>query len=260
GDPVIAKQRSTIVLTIIGVTIAAVIAFGFTSIAENIFFYSIVFHNMRQGLGVTLIYYKKSQSHPLSATLIKSAYYFFTLMPIVIFHFERTYIDFGTLERFYHVVTVEKYLSLPMDSLKAGVQFAQLCYWGLFAGVGIYLATKLDKRTMFSFLFFTGIYTFAYLGTGNLLFSTLLLMTSHAIPYLFLVHSRTRDFASNEFLQKYAYLAVLFTMVMGFSYYWFFYRHTGEAHQMSAWTKFFIITPSYIHYAFDGFMWTRGHP
>lgn len=258
-DPEVRKERNTIKLTLIGFSIALFIVVFFADIAENIFFYSIIFHNMRQGIGLALIYYKKSEKKHISAENLKRLYYFLTLFPIVIFHFKRTYVDFGMLEKYYFVVPVEKFIQLqnyPVTNLVFGLE---TFYWMIFVSVFVLIYLKVGKRVAGTIFFFSLIYAFSYIVTNNLLFSSLLLMASHAVPYLFLVQKRTNKLSASEYMKRYSWIMISICVILGFCYYFFFYRSIGPVEKMSPMAKFFVITPSYIHYAFDGHVWTKNN-
>ena len=258
-DPEVRRERNTIKLTLIGISIALFIVVFFADIAENIFFYSIIFHNMRQGIGLALIYYKKSEKRAISAENLKRFYYFMTLFPIVIFHLKRTYVDFGLLEKFYFVVPVEKFINLAAYPVTSIVNGMEIFYWLVFIGLTSIISIKVGKRVAGTILFFSLIYAFSYIVTKNLLFSSLLLMASHAVPYLFLIQKRTNKLSASEYMKRYSWIVMSICVVLGFCYYFFFYRSIGPVEEMSPLAKFFVITPSYIHYAFDGHVWTKNN-
>lgn len=258
-DPEVRRERNTIKLTVIGVSIALFIVVFFADIAENIFFYSIIFHNMRQGIGLALIYYKKSDKKKISAENLKRIYYFLTLFPIVIFHLKRTYVDFGMLEKFYFVVPVEKFIQLqnyPVNNIVFGLE---IFYWLAFIALSALILINVGRRVTGTILFFAIIYAFSYIVTKNLLFSSLLLMASHAVPYLFLIQKRTNTLSASEYMKRYSWVVISICVALGFCYYFFFYRGIGPVEKMSPLAKFFVITPSYIHYAFDGHVWTKNN-
>lgn len=255
-DREVRNDKTTIYLFSIGIAIGAIIAFGFTRYAEYIFFYSIIFHNMRQGLGLTLIYYKKESQKKISVNLLKAFYYFCTLFPILIFHFEKIVVDYGTLEKIYFVIPLENLFDFSSSEIVSIVNTLKSVFVICLSGIAIKIFRNLSGKTLFSFLFFSLIYIYSYLLTNDLLYSSILLMASHAVPYLFLIQTRTSKHSQENILRKFTPVILSFVILIGFCYYYFFYRHVGEAHQMSALTKFLIITPSYIHYAFDGYIWT----
>lgn len=258
-DPEERVKRKTLVLTAIGVSIPLLMVVFFAPYVEYIFFYSIIFHNMRQGLGLTLIYYKKSSKRLMSANTLKWIYYFLTLAPIIIYHFKRLYMDFGVLEKYYFVIPLESFFYFSQDTLIKAVELGEITYWVIFVISSIYMFFKVELRVWGTLLFFAGIYSFSYFATKNLLFSTLLLMASHAVPYLFLVQKRTKDFGQSALLRKFSTLVIFVIIGLGACYYFFFFRNVGEIHLLSPLTKFIIILPSYIHYAFDGHVWTKNN-
>jgi hypothetical protein len=258
-DPEVRRERNTIKLTLIGISIALFIVVFFADIAQNIFFYSIIFHNMRQGIGLALIYYKKSEKKLISAENLKRIYYFLTLFPIVIFHLKRTYVDFGMLEKYYFVIPVEKFLTLSNYPVVSIVKSLEIFYLLAFVGLFFFIVRKVGQRSSATILFFALIYAFSYIGTDNLLFSSLLLMASHAVPYLFLIQKRTNKLAASEYMKRYSWIVIGLCVVLGFCYYFFFYRGIGPVEKMSPVAKFFVIVPSYIHYAFDGHVWTKNN-
>lgn len=256
-DKDVRKEKITLKLVLIGFIIASLIVLLFPENVHRIFFYSIIFHNIRQGMGITLLYYKKGEKKNISASFLKNTFYFFTVTPLLLFHLRRIFSDFGVLETIYYVLPLEDYLSLSERDVNEYLYFSYIIFFLAFALTLFFLFRRLSFKTVGSFLFFTGIYIYSYLLTENLLYSSLLLMSSHAIPYLFLIEKRVSNHSETKNLVKYSYVSIFFCVFLGFLYYTFFYKSIGEYSEMSSWTKFFVILPSYIHYSFDGYIWTQ---
>lgn len=256
-DPEIRSMKSTMLATATGLIIASVMVIFFSSYVTYIFFYSIVFHNMRQGLGITLIYRHKAARTGLSTNLFKKIYYILILFPFALFHFRNPLENLGWLQKFYFTLPVEKWFSaFHFPSI---VFYGTAVYLVLLLGFFIFFITTEDWRSVFSLFFFVAIYSFSYLFSYNLLYSTFLLITSHAIPYLFLVQGRSKLFHTNKIVRKFPTIVVAAVIFLGFIYYTFFYSKIGEVASLSKWQKFFIIVPSYIHYAIDGHVWKKGY-
>ena len=254
-DPMIRTDKTILKLICLGIVISAAVVLLFPKHVHKIFFYSLVFHNIRQGLGITLLYYKKSDKKLISAKMVKHGLYFFTVTPVLLFHIRRVEKNFGVLEEYYSVISLENYFNVT-NLIQFGSIMIPFLLGGLFLAF-IYIKLKTSLSTALSFLFFTGIYIYSYLLTDNLMFSTLLLMASHGIPYFFLIEKRIHLFSGSKNLSRFSYLTMLLSLVLGFFYYYFFYKNVGKFESMSSWTKFFIILPSYIHYSLDAYIWTR---
>lgn len=186
---------------------------GLLFLSENLFyhyiFYFTVFHNMRQGLGISFLYLNQK----ISPLLIKTLYYFLTMFPFVLFHLTRVRNVTKLDENYYRPLNyflIDHYY-LRQKILMYGIGIYSL----IFVGILIFLYRKELYKTMWSMFFFGAVYGFAYLYFENELKAYAILIISHAIPYYFLFQKRIELTHSVNHFKKFSYFYVFLLFFIG---------------------------------------------
>ena len=217
-------------------------------------FYFTVFHNMRQGLGVTLLYKK---GEPFGVNFYKYSYYFLTMVPFILFHLKPMNPN--------SQLSVSIIKSIDMSWLIKSELMQTIYQNGLFIlffGV-MFIAWKIISmkwyRGLLSLLFFFGVYLFAFVFSKSELQSYLILITSHAIPYYFLMEKRVNRTHSFGVIKKYAGFFLLLFFILGgvldFSQRMFIH-YFSDVEEMA---RALVATPLIAHFIFDGVIWKRGN-
>ncbi len=227
-------------------------------IIPEVFFYYIfyftVFHNMRQGLGVTLLYKK---GEPEGVHFYKYSYYFLTLMPFILFHLK----PMNPSAKLGVAIIKSIDMSWLLNPEKMNY-FYQVGICAFSLGVVFILGKIVLKKWyqgLLSLIFFFGVYLFAFVISKSELQSYLLLITSHAIPYFFLMEKRVKRTHSISFIKKHAgFFLILFFIfggVLDFSQK-VFIHYFSDVEEMA---RALVATPLIAHFIFDGIIWKRGN-
>lgn len=220
--------------------------------AENLFlyyiFYFTVYHNMRQGLGVSLLY--KAENVPA----FKRTYYAITLIPFVIFHFLESKNDHqGTSFRLDEgiVKAFNFHGSVPDTVINAAI----IAYFIFFAAVTIKAATSQNRRGALSAMFFGLVYSWGFIFSKDPILSYAVLVISHAMPYLFLMERRILMTHSSPFARRHSYIVVIAFFVLGGMM-----QQLDEMNLFGNGGKYLIplfFTPVIGHFLLDSIMWTK---
>jgi hypothetical protein len=216
-------------------------------------FYFTIFHNMRQGLGVTFIYRIGERPSPF----VKWSYYFLTVTPFVLFHFRPSPLDVGLGEDIIKFVQLDAHIS--------AATLSSLFYWGLktyFAATFCIIATMLyskNVRGLFSMLFYAGVYAYSFIYSDNQMTSYALLIFSHAIPYFFLMQKRIQLTHTLKIVKRFAIPLLVLVFLMGglLDYYQDDFVETFEPAER--FLTALLLTPLISHFIFDAILWKRGN-
>lgn len=217
-------------------------------------FYFTIYHNMRQGLGVTFLY---RLGEKRSANIVKWSYYFLTLVPLVLFHMKPPLLK-GKLEEALFK-PIDLYQVFSAQNLETAFRAGLIIYLVGAIAIAVYLILQKNVRGFLSMLFFTTVYAYAFLISDSEFKSYALLIFSHAIPYYFLMEKRLGITHKLNFMQKYAWLFLLMIFAIG---------GVLEYHQrdivtllepMDSLALALLTTPLISHFIYDAILWKRGN-
>lgn len=217
-------------------------------------FYFTIYHNMRQGLGVTFLY---RLGEKRSATIVKWGYYFLTMVPFILFHMKPS-ISKGVLEEAI-IKPVDLYHFFSVQSLETAFKSGVLIYVAGALAIGAYLIYQKNIRGFLSMLFFAGVYSYAFLISTNELKSYALLIFSHAIPYYFLMEKRLGLTHKINFMQKYAWLFLLIIFAIGGVLDYYQSDIVDLFEPMDSLALALLTTPLISHFIYDAIIWKRGN-
>ena len=217
-------------------------------------FYFTIFHNMRQGLGITFLYRIGEKKN---ATIVKWSYYFLTMMPFILVHLKANMME-GTLgEAIIKPFDFAQWI--PQETLNIWHGYGLIVYFIGVLVIGITLALQKNIRGMLSMIFFTIVYAFSFIYSKNQLQSYALLIFSHAVPYFFLMEKRLIVTHKVSFIKKYAFffLTLLFGIGALLDYY-----QTDIIDLFDPFDSIAIAlltTPLISHFIYDAIIWKRGN-
>lgn len=217
-------------------------------------FYFTVYHNMRQGLGVTFLYRLGEKK---SAELIKWSYYFFTVSPFILFHLKPRLQGYKLDESILMPVDFYRYFSAGAieTAFKSGI---------LIYGVGVvaiagFLFWQKNTRGLLSMLFFGSVYAYAFIVSKSEMESYALLIFSHAIPYYFLMEKRLGLTHKMVTMQKYAWLFLLIIFAIGGVIDYNQQEIVGFFEPLDSLAIALLTTPLISHFIYDAIIWKRGN-
>lgn len=216
-------------------------------------FYFTIFHNMRQGLGFVFLHQSKL---PINANILKSIYYYLTMMPFIIFHFsprQSLRLNEFLLRR------IDLFNYIDHDLLISARLIFIIFYSITCILIFIYLwKVKIEAKT--SLVFFTLVYITAFLILKNEMYAYATLIFSHGIPYFFLMKKRVELTHSIKHIKKYAALYLILLVALG-AYVDFIEEDITGFENL--WINNFAValffTPLIGHFLIDGVIWKRGH-
>jgi hypothetical protein len=217
-------------------------------------FYFTIYHNMRQGLGVTFLY---RLGEKRSANIVKWSYYFLTIVPIVLFHMKPSFLE-GKLEEAL-VKPMDLFLLFSAESLASAFKVGLTIYIVGAITIAVYLIVQKNIRGFLSMLFFTSVYVYAFLISVNELKSYALLIFSHAIPYYFLMEKRLGMTHKLNFVQKYAWLFLLLVFAIGGVLEYYQRDIITLMEPMDSLAIALLTTPLISHFIYDAILWKRGN-
>jgi len=225
---------------------------------KNLFFfylfYFTVFHNMRQGLGLTFLYRIGKNQNP---NLIKFFYYFLTLVPFFIFHLRGPVLErnlTGDILMPYYLNNL--FSQYHIHTLTQGSIYF---YFFIVAFGFIYLYLKKNTSGLMSLAFFAGVYSYAFLLSTNELKSYVILIFSHAIPYYFLMEKRVKLTHVSEYVRTHAWLFLLILFFVGGFIDYYQDDVVGYFFPFDSLVTAFLLTPLIAHFIFDAIIWKRGN-
>lgn len=217
-------------------------------------FYFTIFHNMRQGLGITFLYRAGVKTHN---SLIKFIYYFLTLFPFIIFHL-RGPMNKGVLsEEILMPFYLHTYLSLNQHLFAMNV--LPLIYLGLACCFFMYLFVSKNTKGIFTMAFFASVYAYGFIFSTNELKSYVLLIFSHAIPYYFLMEKRISLTHTSAMIKKYAGFFLLTIFTFGGLIDYFQEDLVEMSGHFDSLAIALLTTPLISHFIFDAIIWKRGN-
>jgi hypothetical protein len=215
-------------------------------------FYFTVFHNMRQGLGVTLLYRKGTH-----IKLFKWAYYFLTMGPFLIFHLLPRAGENHLSER------IIKSIEFPLFSLPETAQkvwsMAVYVYIAVAILLLVYLTKNKLRRGVWSLYFYGGVYALGFLYFKNEIYSYSLLIFSHTIPYFFLMETRSKLTHSVNWMRQWAIALIALLFFAGGMLDYYQLAIINYFDDVDLLVQALLLTPLIAHFLFDGIIWKRGN-
>ncbi len=254
GDPEEVKKKYVWIVLLGTLFLNFFIHFLFRPYFFYYIFYFTIFHNMRQGLGITFLYRKGDKS---SATMMKWSYYFLTLVPFFLFHVRSPMKEEGLGEAILKPIELTEYFSA--DSLSQVFNYGLNFYFVGAALIALMLFKYRNVRGLFSLVFFTLVYAYSFLYSPSQMRSYALLIFSHAVPYFFLMEKRIVLTHKVNFIKKYAllFLALLFGAGALIDYYQHDLVLAFEPFDSLAIAM--LTTPLISHFIYDAIIWKRGN-
>ncbi len=217
-------------------------------------FYFTVFHNMRQGLGITFLYRVGDNRNP---TFIKSFYYFLTMTPFLIFHLRGPLLERSLSGEILMPFYLNQYLSPLLQSMVSKT-FPMIYFLVSFA-LFLILVIQKNTRGILSMLFFGGVYAYSFLFSTHELESYVLLIFSHAIPYYFLMEKRVKLTHQKIMVKKYAWIFLISLFIIGGTIDYFQDDLVGLFEPFESLIMALLLTPLISHFIFDAIIWKRGN-
>jgi len=250
-DPIERKKPYVWQLTLLAFAMNLVVALLYESYFFTYIFYFTVFHNMRQGLGVTFLYRRGAGE---MAKFVKYSYYFLTLFPFLLFHIKmrpenqmsEAIIKPLNLGQSHHLAALAPYYKLGLGFFILGVLF-----------IYSYLILKKQTKGLLAMGFFALVYVFAFILSKNEFQSYLVLIFSHAIPYFWLMEKRLVTSHSSGSMKKFAVIFLFLIFLIGGL---IDYNHQNLLDLFDS-VNLLVLSLLYVpliaHFLFDGVIWTR---
>jgi hypothetical protein len=254
ADPEEIRKRYVWLVLLGSFFLNLIIHLFFTDYFFYYIFYFTIFHNMRQGLGVTFLYRIGEARSP---GLIKKFYYFLTMIPFILFHFRPAIPHGGLGDGIIKPIELSLFFGsgLFQSIFEAGVVIYLL---GAVLIIG-YLVLKKNMRGFFSMLFYTCIYAYAFIISDNQMKSYSMLIFSHAIPYFFLMEKRINITHRYEFIKKYAFFFVGAAFMVGGAIDYYGDHLAPDYEEFESLAVALLATPLIAHFIFDAIIWKRGN-
>lgn len=254
ADPVELRKAYVWIVTIGSFFLNLSVLFFLPAYFFYYIFYFTVFHNMRQGLGVTFLY-KKGEKEGL--LFYKYSYYFLTIVPFVLFHFRKREITNQLGESILKSINIFDYF--PESIINSIYQYGSFIYLVGVISIIAFIFHKKIYRGLYSMIFFAFVYAFAFMFSRNELQSYILVIFSHAIPYYFLMEKRVAKTHSISLIRRYAPAFLILIFVFGGLFDFrrvfiieFFY-------EVEILIRALVVTPLIAHFIFDAIIWKRGN-
>lgn len=254
ADPEELRKAYVWFTTLIAFSLNLIILFFFNESFFYYIFYFTIFHNMRQGLGVTFLYRKGEKEGML---FYKVSYYFLTIFPLLIFHFRPR----QGLEQMSDAIIK----SIDLSQFYPAIYNVSLYKYGLIfyciiaSIIGLIIWLKKYTRGFTSLVFFFLVYAFAFILSRNELQSYLILIASHAIPYFFLMEKRLAKTHSFDVIKKYSIVFVALTFILGGILEFYNDAIVDYFQEADVLIRALLTTPLITHFLFDGLLWKRGN-
>lgn len=217
-------------------------------------FYFTIFHNMRQGLGVTFLYRKGVKTSP---SMVKWSYYFLTMVPFILFHLRPPMTEGILGEAILRPVELTNFFNA--DTLASFFHYGLFFYLAGSLAIAVILFFYKNTRGLFSLIFFTLVYAYSFILSPSQLRSYALLIFSHAIPYFFLMEKRILLTHKVAFIKKYAF--VFLVLLFGVGAFFDYYQSdlVDFFDPLDSLALALLTTPLIAHFIFDGIIWKRGN-
>lgn len=255
GDPEEVRKRYVWVVLLGSFFLNLLVHLFFQPYFFYYIFYFTVYHNMRQGLGVTFLY---RMGEKRAVNVVKWGYYFLTVLPFVLFHLKPR-LTTGTKldESILMPVNISQFFSsTSMDyAFRAGIVIYII---GALAITG-YLLWRKNARGLLSMIFFAAVYAYSFILSKNEMESYALLIFSHAIPYYFLMEKRLGLTHKISFMQKYAWIFLLIIFLVGGLIDYNQYEIVGFFEPLDSLAMALLTTPLIAHFIYDAIIWKRGN-
>lgn len=217
-------------------------------------FYFTVFHNMRQGLGVTFLYRIGEKA---SATMLKWSYYFLTMVPFVLFHLHSPMTEGNLGETILRPIELSKFI--PQTTLDIYFKYGLILYFVGSVLITLMLIFYKNIRGFISLLFFTSVYAYSFIYSPNQFRSYALLIFSHAVPYFFLMEKRILLTHKIPFIKKNAFVFLTLLFALGGVMDYYQYDLVESSAPFDSLAMALLTTPLIAHFIFDGIIWKRGN-
>jgi hypothetical protein len=241
--------------------------------------YYTLFHNQRQAFGI-MKWYESLNKKVYKET--KLFFYSLTLLPVLIHHFreldfsifyyvsqeplfrmppDKVYLDVGTLTLQFHT---------PIHAALVGVWFLLVNVWILWE-VNNYLKTKqLEFNRLLAMVYFGGIYSYSFLICRDSAAILVLLISSHGLPYMFMMDKRMKLIPDFNTFKKYIPWVIGGLAAIGGVLDYFYnviiyhvYTNFELLIRPTGWQLIliiFYITPILSHFIWDSYLWKKEHP
>lgn len=230
------------------------IHFLFTPYFFTYIFYFTIYHNMRQGLGVTFLY-RIGESR--EARFVKWGYYFLTVMPFILFHMKPPVAHGGLGEAIISPINLKLYFSA--GSLAMAYSWGSWLYLLGAAALLAFLILKKNMRGFYSMVFFGLIYAYAFLFSDNQMKGYALLIFSHAIPYYFLMKKRLELTHKLDLFKRYAWLFLFMIFLLGAIIDYSQEEIVDFFSPLESVAMALLTTPLISHFIYDAIIWKRGN-
>ncbi|MBC7713449.1 MAG: hypothetical protein H7177_08920 [Rhizobacter sp.] len=254
GDPVEVKKKYVWIVLLGSFFLNLVIHFFFKNYFFYYIFYFTIYHNMRQGLGVTFLY---RLGEKRSAMFIKWSYYLLTIVPFILFHL-RPPLNAGKLSE-QILKPVDFYNFFSAHSMEIAFKTGIFFYITAIVFIACWLIYHKNFRGFLAMSFFTAVYAYSFLISNNEMKSYALLIFSHAVPYYFLMEKRINVTHKLNFVQKYGWIILLAIFAIGglidsYQEDIVFYFEPFDSLAVAL-----LTTPLISHFIFDAILWKRGN-
>lgn len=254
GDPEEVKKKYVWIVLLASFFLNFLVHFFFTPYFFYYIFYFTIYHNMRQGLGVTFLY---RMGEKRAVSLVKWGYYFLTMTPFILFHMKPPMAEGKLGEAI--LMPINLYYLFSAQTLETTYRAGILLYViGAMTIAGILIYQK-NIRGFLSMLFFTMVYAYAFLISNNEMKSYALLIFSHAIPYYFLMEKRLGITHKLNFMQKYAWLFLLMIFAIGGVIDYYQSDIVSLFEPLDSLAIALLTTPLISHFIYDAIIWKRGN-
>jgi hypothetical protein len=247
------KKKKMIFISLAAFLLNLVITFLFPGKFFIYIFYFTIFHNLRQGLGLFLIYFI---GEARDRNLQKRLFYCCTIIPVLLFHFKGQYLGSDAT---YSIRPMDLAPYISQSNLDIIFNLGAKLYLVFYFVTLGYLLFK-RQEAFFIYLFFTGIYSLAFLLFKNIIWGMLLLVFSHGIPYFFLFNKRINLTHSSKNVRKYSPFFILLFFSIGALFELTQEDFSGVfAFPIRNFVFAIIFYPMTVHYIFDSFIWKSGN-
>ena len=254
ADPEELRKSYVWVVTIGSFFLNFLILYFFSNLFFYYIFYFTVFHNMRQGLGITFLYKRGERQGML---FYKGSYYFLTVVPFFLFHLRGRDSLVHLSDAIIRSVDLANYY--PVSALLQAYHYGLIFYsLGVLFILGRIIVTK-NWNGFVSMVFFFLVYAFAFLISKNEFQSYIILIVSHAIPYFFLMEKRLIRTHSLTTIKKYAVLFLILMFAGGGILDYFQDSIIDLFSDIDILIRALLFTPLIDHFIFDAILWKRGN-
>lgn len=240
--------------------------------------YFTLYHNLRQGFGITKWYEKKNENFHKFTSYI---FYGLTYLPLIMFHFRNK--NFGVL--YYADQDIFLYTNhhpFNLNLLGLSVEFPNVfmlffsllyllifLYWIIKESMVYNKLKKFEYNRIFFMLYFFFIYFYSFLLSKNILEMTAALVMSHGIPYFFMMHYSLLKTRKEKFSKIKSFVSLFIIAFIGgminflgeeFIKDGFNYMKTINLNMLEYVLVLFYVVPVLCHFIWDAYIWRGHHP